>query len=832
MKLNRIIFLVILVLPFITYSETYEAYGVSTYVSKNSISTILIQSDDYIKLQNQLNENMIFQYTNFNIPSLDSQEDLLSYIYTTKNFNLWYNYDQQIEICRYPGQANAGIFNTEGSLFVSEELIYGRQNYKVAFFDSILQAILSFTRDEDGEIVQDYTELKKAIFRKNNVYSFKTVQDGIFIVLNYPQTFANIQNSGILQNTEFIKNNSELIAQILKYNLPIISQNTTSITNLLTDQIGYVQTIYEDMFMHLNQLRTIAQNTSASTNLLKSIDSVTEFIYEGVLANKEFNYKSSKYLSTIASQYDLEAYANGSKDYTLTNNNLPLDENNPLKILHNYYRISKGQSPVYNIYPDAAWNEMGLNKIYGSFSSIDPTDLKIKQIIANQALNASKQFQQKVGNLSQVVDDDGKVTDPDTGEKVPFPQAVQEWSPDKANNALASYSYNLPSATNGLLGQVKRTLTEASDWFLLDKGTKQDTKAFQDSVIKKISTEGVKIDDSKPISVQISNSEGKPLAIEFPSEFTHNHTLRTSNESLDKLLQSFESWNGTWLTFTGLDEGISKDKGWLQLQFWQDGGYYNYMTNNFAFSLSNQLDRIISNTSLTNTGQIVSVEPGRGFYPYLINFTSTLRDPDDTGFWLDDHVYEPFSGETNYNQAVVNLLRDNFAAAANNVKANQMSFEWIRGIYYALHSNSNMLAQVHYITNDVFARCGLSLNPNHNYEEAYNSYRDTMQSEFDLINTTISEWNQQSKEKIEGITNLLFGKYLLPSKVVLFKFNGQDFTADLKKMETPIKLMHYGTTVSWLAVGLLMLPRVIYMLLNYLLRMMSKFLKLLESSSS
>ncbi len=640
-------------------------------------------------------------------------------------------------------------------------------------------------------------DIKQNLFSENVIvhYSFGTSYYPLQVIIDYPSFCNNlikcVQNSDI----SFIKENIELLLPFLISNYNNISNSFDRVLLNSDSALSSIQNIDSMVSTFPNQLDDIITNTS--------------------------------YLK-------LKSYASGSlSDFSFGNPDSQAE--GPLYFLYQLTRDERGEPENLVVTQREAYNYLGLDKEYGSWPS--PNDYKrINQILAVQVVSKTDAQAKKYQDLYSIADDDGYVIDPETGEKVSLQDAFKNWNNQKAQGAIASYSYNNPFATNGFFGALKRHLTDASDWRLLDKNFKNKIEQFTDDVQE----DGIKIKNgTSPLRVSVQ--QDVPISVDISKESFDGVVISTdSKEDIQLFRGAFNSFFELWQVYSGVSDKSSRS--WLDLINENNSNYYDFVRDKLYLTLSNDLASIVRNTSRTNdfynslsnqleriiTSHDVTVASTSPFEIYANQNVSTLNHPIPDAYLLYDEPYSSYEGTTNFDQAVIFMLHDQHVIAQNNLKANIMSADYIRGIYHSLYSGSNIAQRVDYITNQVFSANSLSIDSDHDYSSAYASQADELKTHLDEIVTSITEFKSQTLEKLTPIANQIFADYILPSKLTVLNFRDNKFQVDLIKYRTIFDLMHYASSVAWLIIGLLMLPRVIYMLLAFSLKILGKFYNIMR----
>lgn len=647
--------------------------------------------------------------------------------------------------------------------------------------------------------IKTSTKSVNPLFTQNCILQYRKFSGTLFVgvMIDYDVFCHNVVNAFKDYDIKFIKENIE-------YLIPFLISNLNNISNSF-DRV-------------LSNSDSISSSVEMINNTLGAFSTQLEDI------------------KTDISYQKLKSYASGSlADFSFGNPDSYAE--GPLQILYQLTRQERGEPENLVVTQREAYNYLGLNQQYGSWPSSDDYQ-RINQILSAQVVAKTESQAKKYQDLYSIADDDGFVTDPDTGEKVSLQDAFKNWNNQKSQGALAAYSYNNPSATNGFFGALKRHLTEESDWRLLDKNFKNKVEQFTDDV----KNDGIKIKNgSSPLRVAVQ--QDVPITVDISKESFDGVVLSTDvKEPLDKLRGSFNSFFELWQVYSGVSDKSSRS--WLDLINENNSNYYDFVRDKLYITLSNDLASIVRNTSRTNdfynslsnqleriiTSHNVTVAETSPFEIYANQNVSTLQKIIPDAYLLNDERYQSFQGTTNFEQAIIFMLHDQHVIAQNNLKANIMSADYIRGIYHSLYSGSNIAERVDYITNQVFSANSLSTDPDYDYSSAYSSQADELKTHLNEVVTSITEFKSQTLEKLTPIANQIFADYILPSKLTVLQFKGKKFEVDLIKYRTIFDMMHYASSVAWLVIGLLMLPRVIYMLLAFSLKILGKFYNIMRSS--
>lgn len=595
--------------------------------------------------------------------------------------------------------------------------------------------------------------------------------------------------------------------------------------NVIKENIEYLFPYLISQFNNIsNSFDRVITNSDNGISLLHNIDSnVSSFSYhlDDIIAN--------------TSMGKIQAIASG----TVQDLHFGMPDSSaqgPLLALYQLIRNERGEPENLNPTQREAYNYLGLDKQFGTWPSSQDF-VRISQTLAAQVVAKTAAQEKKYQDLFSIADDDGFVTDPDTGEKVSLQDAFKNWNNQKSQGALAAYSYNNPSATNGFFGALKRSLTEESDWRLLDKNFKNKMEQFTDDVKE----DGIKIKNgNSPLRVAVQ--QDVPISVDISKESFDGVVISTdSKQDIQLFRGAFNSFFELWQVYSGVNDKSSRS--WLDLINESNSNYYDFVREKLFVTLSNDLASIVRNTSRTNdfynslSNQLeriiaahdVTVASTSPFEIYVNQNVSTLNHIIPDAYLLHDERYQSFEGSTNFEQAIIFMLHDQHVIAQNNLKANMMTADYIRGIYHSLYSGSNIAERVDYITNQVFSANSLSTDPDHDYSSAYASQADELKTHLNDIVTSITEFKTQTLEKLTPIANQIFADYILPSKLTLLNFRGNKFEVDLIKYRTIFDLMHYASSVAWLIIGLLMLPRVIYMLLAFSLKILGKFYNIMRN---
>lgn len=540
-------------------------------------------------------------------------------------------------------------------------------------------------------------------------------------------------------------------------------------------------------------------------------------------------------LETNTSYLKLKSYSSGTlSDFSFGNPDSYAE--GPLFILYQLTRQERGEPENLVVTQREAYNYLGLDKEYGSWPR--PNDYqRINQVLATQVAAKTASQEKKYQDLYSIADDDGYVIDPETGEKVSLQDAFKNWNNQKSQGAIANYQYNNPAATNGLLGAIKKSLTDESDWRILDKGFKKKVENFT----QEIKDDGIKINQGgNPLRVTIA--QDIPIHVDISSENFQGITFSTDiKDPLEQFRDSFNSFFQLWSVYSGVTDKSSRS--WLDLINENNSNYYDFVRDKLYVTFSNDLASIVRNTSRTNdfynslsnqleriiSSQSVEVSETSPFEIYANKYVSTLKNEIPDAYLISNEDYQFFYGSTNFEQAIIFMLHDQHVIAQNNLKANMMTADYIRGIYHSLYTGSNIAQRVDYITNQVFSANSLSTDPDHDYSSAYSSQADELKTHLQDIVSSIEEFKSQTLEKLTPIANQIFADYILPAKLTVLNFRGNKFQVDLIKYRSIFDLMHYASSVAWLIIGLLMLPRVIYMLLAFSLKILGKFYNIMRN---
>lgn len=645
----------------------------------------------------------------------------------------------------------------------------------------------------------------RSILKDNSVYFAESSSNKIRVHLNLSGLFYNV-----LTSPESVYN--ELVIQ----NFEEIKNYLTQIGSNSSDLLTIVEAI------EMNQLNT----HSELGNIIDKNAAITNLLY-GISINSTYANNRLETIKTVAQTFAedqrIKQLASGETYATLISTDTasgPLYEALDQLIRLNYLKqgISITDSELSQMTRSDKWSASGMSSKYGSFSD-NMYNGNIGKIVAVEAITENKKFQDKVSDLSSIADDNGNVIDPLTGELTKLTNAIKDWDKGKVDGALASYQYNNPAATNGFFGEIKRTLTEEGDWRLLDKGIKEKQESFMDNITQ----DGVKINTKQgPIAVTVNNDDG--LIVNFPDEVFQSKIFKTSNSTLDIWYDKWIDWKILWSNFTGVEN--HNDRGFLDIMLERNDLYYSYVTNKMYGTVSNQLARLIELNEYTNRLNFVDV-PRATYVRYLMRGIGTTENNDDDLFAIKDEPTFAFDGSTNFEQAVAFQLHDLFEVSQNGSKADMMAADFIRGIYQLLGTGSNIAVQVAYITNTVYKANGLSTDKN-NYS-SYEQEKEKLEADLEEVSTILEDMQTEVKEKINYVSVRLFADYTLPKSVTLLEFNNQKFEIDLYKWSKIFDMMHMCSQVAWLAVGLLMLPRVIYMLLCFGLKMLGRFYNIMRS---
>lgn len=643
-----------------------------------------------------------------------------------------------------------------------------------------------------------------AILKDNSLLELsKTSTSSPDVIINVPALFYNYINLPQNKNLDILSNYVSEILLILKQDSEVITSILTQIESNQLDQSSSLSKLISRMSDVTNSLNSININSSYAVQHLQRIKDVT---------------------STFAADQKIKQLASGQIFSTLN----PLDEGDEgviydaLDQLVRLNMLKQGnnitESELHTMSSSDKWINSGLAVKYGSYAD-NYNNRNIGIIVGSEAIKENENFQNKVNTLSQLSDANGNLVDPLTGELTKLTNAIREWDKSKVDGALASYSYNNPAATNGFFGAIKRNLTEEGDWRLLDNKHKDKQQSFMDNLTQS----GIKINTSTgPVHVELNQNQ--PIAITLPEDIFSSKSIKTYDANTAALYQNWLDWRVLWSNFSGVEN--HNDRGYLDIMLDRNDYFYSFVTNNMYSNFSNQLSRLIQLNELTNKSTFVDI-PSSTYVRYLRRGIGTVDNNDDDLFAIKDEPTFNHDGSTNFEQAVVFQLNDLFNVMQNGSKADMMSADFIRGIYRVLGTGSNLVSQLEYITNTVYQANGISTD-----SESYAVYGESLEeleNNLSDVNETISEIHRQSKERIDSVVLNLFADYTLPNKLVLLEFNGQRFEINLNKYADVFHMIHACASVAWLTIALLLLPRVIYMVLCFSLRMLSKFYGIMRS---
>ena len=754
------------------YMRTFSYYDQGHYATKDEALKALQR---YVPIRIGISNSDLVQITN--------RTSLVTYLNNNNLDRYFFDYTDMFE----PSIDSLTMNNlSTGEEFPVKEIILDNP-YTTFIFNSSLQFYY----------LKDLDKLKAPLFTSSCVMQYYKDSDQTICIMIDSNVFShNVVNSFKDYNIKFIKENIE-------YLIPHLISNLNNISNAF-------DRVLSNSDSGLTELRTLNDNVSSYSYHLDNIVNNTSYL-------------------------KLKSYASGSlSDFSFGNPDSYAE--GPLYTLYQLTRQERGDPENLVVTQREAYNYLGLNKEYGSWPSSDDYQ-RINQILSAQVVAKTSAQEKKYQDLYSIADDDGYVIDPETGEKVSLQEAFKNWNNQKSQGALASYHYNNPAATNGLLGAIKRNLTEASDWRILDKGFKEKIKNFTQG----IQDDGIKINQSgNPLRVTIT--QDIPLHVDISADQFQGITFSTDiKDPLEQFRGAFNSFFELWSVYSGVTDKSSRS--WLDLINENNSNYYDFIRDKLYVTLSNDLASIVRNTSRTNdfynslsnqleriiSSHTVTVAETSPFEIYANQYVSTLKNPIPDAYLLHDERYQSFEGSTNFEQAIIFMLHDQHVIAQNNLKANMMSADYIRGIYHSLYSGSNIAQRVDYITNQVFSANSLSTDSDHDYSSEYSSQADELKSHLDDVISSIQDFNSQTLERLTPIANQIFADYILPSKLTVLNFRGHKFQVDLIEYRTIFDLMHYASSVAWLIIGLLMLPRVIYMLLAFSLKILGKFYNIMRN---
>lgn len=645
------------------------------------------------------------------------------------------------------------------------------------------------------------------LLRENSLVGIK------YISTDYYQCLINLDAfvGNVINTPEILT--SDLISQ----NIEIIKNYLTQIGSNSSDLVTIVEAIEMNQLNTQSTLGNIIDKNTAITNLLYGIFLNSTYAGQHLQSIKDIT-------STFAEDQRIKQLASGQIVSTLN----PTDTGGSAGVIYealdqlvrlNYLKQGRNisDSELATMSGSDKWVNSGMAAKYGSYAD-NYNNGNMGRIVALEAVTENDNLKNKVSDLSSIADENGNVIDPLTGELTKLNDAIAKWDKAKTDGAIASYSYNNPAATNGFFGAIKRNMLDESDYRLLDKAHKDKADSFMDNITKS----GIKINNSSG-PVVVSVADGVVIPVSIPDEFTTHGQLNTHDAQVGDLIKKFDDWSYDWHRFAGI--GNHNDYGYLDSIYEQNKRYLEMF--DFAFdNLTNQLDTISEKLDFTNQ-QIQVTVPQSSYYRYYMKGIGTVENNDNEFFAIQDEPTFPYDGVTNFEQAVAYQLSDLFNVMQNGSKADMMSADFIRGIYRVLGTGSNLIAQVDYITNQVYNSVGVSTDPT-DYD-GYGQSLDELNSNLTSVNTTISEFHEQSKQRINDISGTLFADYFLPNKLVLLEFNDQSFEVDLQKYSDIFHMMHAAATVAWLLIGLLMLPRVVYMILCFSLKMLGKFYNIMKT---